>query len=161
MILFNFIRYLIIHIKYSSIISKAFKEEKLLDNLSKLFGVEFKQDWVGRTYAIINPNIINGVYDHVSQIYEYNDLGLDNRVYVEKWIMQRFNIISNFVKTNNLFDILIYDLKKIDEYDNYLFTLYPVTFEDFNKYLKLLPISISIIGIIVFCINYFKINIFI
>lgn len=145
MILFNFIKYFIIHIKYTLILSKIIKEENLLENLSKLLGTTLKKDWIGRIYTVINPNITNGVYDQTTQVFEYGEGGLNNESYIERWIMQRLNIASEFIKINNLFDILTYNIKKLDNYDNYLFVLYPISLVNFKKYLKLLPISLIII----------------
>ena len=89
MILFNFIKYFIIHIKYTLILSKIIKEENLLENLSKLLGTTLKKDWIGRIYTVINPNITNGVYDQTTQVFEYGEGGLNNESYIERWIMQR------------------------------------------------------------------------
>ena len=55
-----FIKNLIDHIKIKRIINTIVKEENLLENLSALFSTEnyivnFKQDWIGRIYAVINP----------------------------------------------------------------------------------------------------------
>ena len=55
-----FIRNLIDYVKIKRIINKVIAEEDLLNNLSKLFStnsyqVRFKQDWIGRIYAVVNP----------------------------------------------------------------------------------------------------------
>ena len=134
MILFNFIKYFIIHIKYTLILSKIIKEENLLENLSKLLGTTLKKDWIGRIYTVINPNITNGVYDQTTQVFEYGEGGLNNESYIERWIMQRLNIASDFIKINNLFDILTYNIKKLDNYDNYLFVLYPISLVNFKQF---------------------------
>jgi hypothetical protein len=42
---------------------------------------------------------------------------------------------------NNLFDLLTYELKKIDEYDNYLFIIKPITFDDCKKWTKIFGIT--------------------
>ena len=51
---------------------------------------------------------------------------------------------------NNLFDLLTYEIKKLDDYDNYLFVIKPITFDDCKKWTKIFVItySILIIGII-------------
>lgn len=155
MIIYNFIKHLILNIKYTKLLSKVYKDEDLLKKLSQLFGSNFKKDWIGRVYTVINPNIMDGKFDNTTQIFEYNQNGLDNNVYVEKWIMNRFNVISQFIQTNNLFDLLNYKITKLDDYDNYLLVLEPITLRDcikYTKYFTILFIILIIIGITILCL---------
>jgi hypothetical protein len=107
-------------------------------------------DWVGRIYTVINPNIIDDKFDINTQIFEYNEEGLSNSVYIERWIMGKFNLVKDFIMANNLFDLLTYEIKKLDDYDNYLFVIKPITFDDCMKWTKIFVItySILIIGLI-------------
>ena len=152
MIIYNFIKYFFLNLKYTKLLNKIYKEENLLMNLSNLFGIRFKKDWVGRVYAVLNPNLIGQKFNPDTQIFEYNENGLDNTTYVEKWIMEKFNIASQFIKTNNLFDLLTYNIKKLDDYDNYLFIMQPITLEDSIKWTK--KFSILILVIIVALIGF-------
>jgi hypothetical protein len=108
-----------------------------VEKFSQLFGTEFRIDWVGRMYTVINPNIINEQFDVNTQIFEYGENGLSNSPYVEKWIMTKFNLVKDFIMANNLFDLLTYELIKIDDYDNYLFVIKPITFDDCKKWTKI------------------------
>jgi hypothetical protein len=116
-----------------------------LENLSNLFGVTFKKDWVGRIYTVINPNIQDGKYNPTTQIFEYGENGLDNTTYVHNWIMERMNVAEKFIQTQNLFDILTYNIKKLDQYDNYLFIIQPITLEDCLEYSKKFGIVLTIL----------------
>jgi hypothetical protein len=136
MIIYNFLKHLIIHIKYLNILKKVYKEEDLVVKLSQLFSTPFKIDWIGRVYAVFNPYVMEEKFNYNTQIYEYNENGLDDTVYVEKWIMEKLNIASQFIKNNDLFDILTYEIKKIDEYGNYLFVMKPITSEDCWTWVK-------------------------
>lgn len=127
---------------------RIYDEENLLYKFSQLFGTEFRIDWVGRIYTVFNPNIINDQFDVNTQIFEYDENGLTNKPYIEKWIMTRFNLIKDFVMANNLFDLLTYEIEKIDEYDNYLFVIKPITFDDCAKWTKIFGITYSSIAII-------------
>ena len=98
-----------------------------------MFGVQFKKDWIGRLYAVINPNISTPLND---QVFEYNERGLDNKTYIEKWIMDRMNVLNEFILSHNLFDVLTYNIKKLDNYDNYLFVIQPITLKDCLKWSK-------------------------
>ena len=67
--------------------------------------------------------------------------------------MQKLNIASNYIKANNLFDLLTYEIKKLDDYDNYLFIIKPITLDDFVKNSKrfgILLVSLFIAGLILF-----------
>jgi hypothetical protein len=86
--------------------------------------------------------------DYNTQIFEYGDNGFTNEPYVEKWIMTRFNLIRDFVMANNLFDLLTYELKKLDDYDNYLFIIKPITFDDCQKWTKWFAIELGVLLVI-------------
>lgn len=159
MLTYLFIKHLILNWKYSKILNQVYKDENLIENLSKMFDVKFRIDWVGRIYAIFNPHIQNGIYDQNKQIYEYTSEGLTDRTYVENYIMTQLNIAKQFIKANNLFDLLTYEVKKIDSNDNYLFIMQPITLEDCLKWSKIYAIYISILLIIAsFSIYLFNIN---
>ena len=136
MIIKDFYKSVKMHRKYSKILKKIYKDENIIENLSALFGVRFKIDKIGRIYAVINPNIAGDKYSATTQIFEYNENGLDNTTYVEKWIMERMNIASRFIRANNLFDLLTYKIERIDEYDNFLFVMQPITLHEAIKNIK-------------------------
>lgn len=137
MVFYSFLKNLILNIKYTKLLRKIYRDEKLIERFSQLFGVEFRIDWVGRIYTVINPNIINNKLDVNTQIFEYGENGLTNEPYIEKWIMTKLNIVKEFIMANNLFDLLTYDLKRLDEYDNYLFVIKPITFDECVKWTKI------------------------
>ena len=145
MIIYNFVKNLILHRKYTKVLNKVYKDENLLNNLSQLFGVQFKMDWIGRIYAIINPNIVNGEFDKTTQIYEYGENGLDNSIYVEQKIMEKLNVAAQFIQANNLFDLLTYRIERVDDYDNYLFVIQPITLEEALNSTKKFSILMSIV----------------
>lgn len=147
MIIYKFIKSFLQHRKYKKILKKVYKQENLLENLSQLYGTEFKMDWIGRIYTVINPNINNGQYDVNDQIFEYNENGFDNNIYVEKQIMKKLAIAQQYIQTNNLFDLLTYEIRKIDDYDNYLFIIQPITLEDYVNSLKKLLILLGVLTI--------------
>jgi hypothetical protein len=154
MITYKFIKYLYTHIKYFRILNDVYKQEKLLENLTALFKVEFKKDWVGRIYAVFNPHIQDGIFNQNNQILEYTNEGLSNSSYVESYIMTQLNIAKQFIKANNLFDLLTYKLIKLDDNDNYLFIIQPITWEDCVSYTKKFMILWGIIGILVLILIY-------
>ena len=148
MVFYSFIKNLWLNIKYTRLLKQIYEDEQLLYKFSELFGTEFRIDWVGRMYAVFNPNIINNELDVNSQIFEYDENGLTNKPYIEKWIMTKLIIIKDFIMANNLFDLLTYEIKRIDDYDNYLFIIKPITFDDCMKWSKIFAITYSILAII-------------
>lgn len=148
MVLYKFITNLLLNTKYTRLIKKVYKDDDIIEKLSKLFGTEFRMDWVGRIYCVLNPNIIEDQLDTNTQIFEYGENGLNNTIYIERYIMTKLNAIQSFVIANNLFDLLTYRIEKLDEYDNYLFVIEPITFYDFKKWTKIFGITYSIIAIL-------------
>jgi hypothetical protein len=149
MIVYKFFKILWVHLKYSKILKKVYKDENLIQNLSNLFGVNFRIDWIGRIYAVINPTISNGEYDSNTIIYEYDENGLRSDAFVEHRIIDKMKIASNFIKAKNLFDLLTYKIKKIDNYDNYLFIIQPITLEELIKRTKYFSGLIAMVLLIV------------
>jgi hypothetical protein len=143
------------HIKYCKILDDVYKNENLLGNLSALFKVNFKKDWIGRVYAVFNPHIQEGVFNPNNQIYEYTENGLVNDAYVESYILNQLNIARQFIRANNLVDLLTYKLKKLDENDNYLFIMQLITWEVCKKYTNRFLILLGVIGIFGGCLIYF------
>lgn len=155
MLTYFFIKYLLMHIKYCKILNKVYEDESILKNLSAMFKVDFKKDWVGRVYAVFNPHVQDGVFNPNNQIFEYTEQGLVNDAYVESYILNQLNIARQFIRANNLFDLLTYKLKKLDENDNYLFIMQPITWEDCKKYSIWFLILLGVIGILCGCLIYF------
>lgn len=145
MIIYRFFKYLFLNIKYTKILNKVYYNENIIENLSNLFRSRFKKDWIGRLYTVINPNLLGDDFDINTIIYEYDENGLNNKSFVERWIMTKLNIAQSFIQTNNLFDLLTYKIEKLDDYDNYLFIIEPITLQDCLKYAKYFSILLSIL----------------
>lgn len=132
--------------KLRRLIRKIDENESLLGNLSQLYGVQFKEDWIGRWYTVLNPLVrkmetVDGIP------FEYTADGTTNRSYIEKWCMDRMFAASNFIKNRELLDIMTYRLDRLDENENYLFVLQPILFDDLKTTFK--RFSILSIGILV------------
>ena len=143
------------NIKYCKILNNVYKNENLLENLSALFKVQFRKDWIGRVYAVFNPHIQDGIFNPNNQIFEYTEQGLVNDAYVEAYILNQLKIAKQFIRANNLFDLLTYRLKKLDDNDNYLFIMEPITWSDCKRYTKRFIIVYSILLIFMGFLIYF------
>lgn len=130
-------------LKYNRYLKKALKRESLVDKLKFLFGGrEFKTDWISRIWTVINPNIDNINTGGNTLIYG------EEEVIIEKWLMDNLNIMSKFITTNNLFDIMTYKIKKLDNDDNYLIIFQNIYYDDFKKSIKWILGILGILGII-------------
>lgn len=142
--LFKTLKQFIQHRKYSKIINKVCDEEQIIAKLSTAVGSQFKVDWVGRLYTVINPNIKDGKYNP-EQVYEFDfDGDPNNTQWVEKWIMERFNLISNFIRTENLFEVFTYEIRPLEDY-NYLVILQPITLQPLLKSAKYALLELCVI----------------
>lgn len=124
--LYRFIRGYIQNRKYQKILNKVYEDDQVIAKLSFALGSQFRCDWIGRLYTVVNPAIKDGKYDH-TQVYEYAQEGYDTTEHVQQWITERLAAIQTVIQTNNLFDILTFNIKKLDNEGNYLFVVYPVT----------------------------------
>lgn len=156
MIIYRFIKYLLMALRYNRILKQVDKLENVWSNLGKMLNTEFKTDWIGRKYAVVNPTITNNEYDSNSQIFEYGLDGLSDLPGVENWLMKRLTIAQQFIQTKNLFDILTYKIKRIDNYNNYLIVFQALPLDDTIRYTKhflLLLLTIAIgLGVLFICI---------
>ena len=135
MVLYNFIKYLYLSIKYHNILNRVYNQENILTGLSQLLEVEMRKDWVGRLYGVFNPYIKNGEFDPNMMVYELGE-DIPTEMAIEKYIMQRLSIASDFIKAKNLFELLTFDIKKIDNNGNYLFVMIPLPYKSLTRWLK-------------------------
>lgn len=125
------------YLKVKKIIKEIIVEEDLLNNLSKLFSTEnytvnFKQDWIGRIYAVINPV----VQSPQNRIFEYDEKGVNLKSFIDKWVIEHMIAADNFVKNHQLFDILSYEFQPLDEDYNFLFTMTPISWFELKHSFK-------------------------
>lgn len=134
-----FIKNLIQFIKYKKTLQAIYWNERILVNFSRLFKSEFKQDWIGRIYTVINPRSehFDPIEGSSTQIFEMLPDGtFDDTMFIEKYIMDKMNIASMMMKSNNLFELATYRISKLDDQDNWLFVIEPLPWQDLKKSAK-------------------------
>ena len=92
--------------------------------------------WKKLKIHLNHPLVNGGEYDQNTIIYEYGEAGMNTNAFVERIIMQKLQIADNFIKANNLFDLLTYRIEEIDDNGNYLFIMQPITSTDLKDYAK-------------------------
>lgn len=137
------------HLRYNHILKNTYKEDDIIKKLTLALEAPIHIDWIGRLYTVLNPLIKKGKYEP-SQIVEYDFNGNpDDTQWMTQWIMTRLNIIKRFIMTENLFELLTYKIKKIDQYYNYLLIIQPITLLNVCKRLKQAGIEISVIIVLI------------
>lgn len=119
------------YIKIQKLLNKIYDGEKIEKNLSKIFGVECKRDWVGRLYMVVNPILQDIETGGNTLIYDR-----DEKVVIEGWVIKNLELIRQFVVNNAMFDLLSYDIKRIDDDENYLIVFKNIYFDDMKRLVK-------------------------
>ena len=145
MIIYNFIKYLIQYLRCKKILEDIYVNENIIYNLSELYKVNFKKDWAGRLYAIINPLVD---IDPNDRIFENTDEGYSLHAFVEKWALERLSLASNFIMDKTLFELATYHMEQVDDDYNFLFTIEPIAWFDFIKWFKRFLILLGVLLII-------------
>lgn len=125
--------------KDKNLISDTLYSDALKIVLKKYLKADFKKDWIGRLYGVINPNLDeNGQYDFNSVIIEIDGDNSNNNEYVRNWIYKQFKLIETLFKLDKLYTYIGIDLKHVGpvELDNYLVVIDIVSRKDFIDSLK-------------------------
>lgn len=146
MFIYKFISRLIQNKKYNKLLNEAYERENLIAAMSSILGTQLKRDWIGRLYCVVNPAIRDGKFDQ-AQAFEYTESGIDTTEHAKEWIISKLALLQDFITTNNLFDVLGYNIKQLDKNGNYLFVLYPITLPATMKAAKWALGEISIVAI--------------
>ena len=119
------------YFKIKKLLLKIYDGEKIEKNLSKIFGVECKRDWVARLYMVVNP-ILQNIEDGGNTLI----FDRDDNVLIEGWVMKNLELIRNFDVNNSMFDLLTYSIEKIDDDNNYLIVFKNIYFDDMVRIVK-------------------------
>ena len=143
------------YIKDKRLISDTFYGPAFKLVLKQYLKSDFKKDWIGRLYSVINPNITNGEYDFNNIIIEIDGDNTNNNEYVRNWVYKQMRLISNLFKIEKLYDYIDISFEHVgpEEYDNYLIIFDIVSRKIFAKSLKRFigrVFILAILAIIVF-----------
>lgn len=149
------------YIKDYNLVEETFHSKEFMFVLRKYLNVPFKKDWIGRLYAVINPNInIDGNLDFNNAIIEIDGDNSNNNDQVRNWIFRQMHMIGDLFKLNNMYDYISVDIKHVGpkDADNYL-VVFDITsrqdmsaaFKAFMKHFFVYAI-LTLIGIVTFTI---------
>lgn len=113
------------YIKDKSVIGDTFYSSSFKYILKQYLNVEFRKDWLGRLYGVINPNIdINGNINFNNSIIEIDDENTNNNKYVTYWVYKQMNLVRTVFKLENspFFDYIGAEFRHVGpiNQDNYL-----------------------------------------
>lgn len=122
-ILYNFFR-------YQKVINRVVCTPEFIQALSSSFGVSFQKDRIGRLYTVINPYVQKIDINSSDIVYDRD------KPVIDKWIMDKFILIDMVIKNHDLFDILTYDIVRVDDDMNYLLTISNALLKDALRIIK-------------------------
>lgn len=135
------------YFKYKRIFRDVLNNTQFIEALSMSFGVEFNRDKLDRLYTVINPYIQNMGNPGNSIIYDGDDKPI-----VDKWVVDNFLIIDKVIKNHDIFDIISYNIEKIDDDMNFLLVIQNALLPTATKCLKRLGIIAGVLILIVLVI---------
>lgn len=149
----------IIHfLKYQHYIKGIIKNEDIINKLSQQFGARFETDHIGRIWTVLNPHIQNmKPSDGTSSlIYQFNEDGsMTNDSAIEKWVMDQLNVANLFIQEHELWELLTYKLKRLDNDKNYLLVIQNIFTDGMLKEVKRYFVGLgvlAVLGIVAMCI---------
>ena len=134
--LYYFIVVLIQYIKDYRTVGKFFYSEGFHKILEKYLNKAFKCDWIGRLYAVINPNIdIDNKLNLTNTIIEFDDDRTNNEVFVNNWIFKQLNLVADVFTLHNVYSYITLKINKVGpkEHDNFLVVFDLASREELHK----------------------------
>ena len=146
------------YIKDYDIISESLYSDAFHIVLKKYLNKDFKKDWIGRLYAVINPNIdINGNLNFNNTIIELDDNRTNNEMYVHNWIYKQLRLIADIFKIENMYSYISLAIEHVGpkNADNYLIIFDITSRIELFKHIKKFVIQLLSYTIIALCIYFF------
>ena len=131
--------------------------------LRQYLKTDFKKDWIGRLYGVINPNInIQGNLDVNNIVIEIDGDNTNNNEYVKIWVYKQMQLIATLFKIEKLYDYIDIDFSHVgpENMDNYLVVFDIVSRKVFAESLKRFFKRLFILGIL-FVIGFVSFKFFI
>lgn len=135
--------------------------------LYRYLNVHFKKDWIGRLYAVINPNIdINGKLNFNNVIIELDDQNTNNNKFVSQWVYKQMSMVQAIIeshyniKMEAFFEMIGVKFAHVgpSNQDNYLIIFDIISRKQLSNWFKkfilhlLIYISLIYISMVIFCL---------
>lgn len=135
------------HRKVRKIFNTAIREENLILGLSTILCTQMYQDWIGRIYGVINPEVENGEF----RPGRIRDPEGSLTQWVDRYVVGQINLLRDYIREVNLFDLVTYRIKTLKG-NNFLVMLEPVTWVVIPSLMKKFLVEVTFEGIILYII---------
>lgn len=153
MIIYNFIKYLILYIKQRRILNKIYTTEDIITNFTSIFSFRdtvfrVRKDWRNGLYVLLNPLAIPKEY----LIFDADET---LKTFIDKFIYDRMVAAETMIVNKQLFELLEpFEIRKYDDNWNYLAVSVPTAWKPFWKWtrLMLIPLTVIIVAVILLAV---------
>ena len=118
------------HRKVRKIFNTAIREENLILGLSTILCTQMYQDWIGRIYGVINPEVENGEF----RPGRIQDPEGNLTQWVDRYVVGQVNLLRDYIR------------------NNFLVMLEPVTWVVIPSLMKKFLVEVTFEGIILYII---------
>lgn len=124
--------------------------------LKRYLNADFRSDWLGREYGVVNPSLdTEGKFNFSNQIFEIDGKETNSNEFVKVWLYKQMSLVSDVYQLEHtgFFDLICADIKHVGpkEHDNYLIIFDIVSRKEmalaFKSFIKRLLLLIILIGI--------------
>ena len=135
-----------------AIVKPILYTNKFKELLYKYLKIEFRTDWLGRIYGVINPIVVNGKLDISSAIIELDDQKTNNEDQVKHFLYKQLSIIAQLFQMENLYTYLTCDIDHVGpiNHDNFLVVFDMQARQEYTKNLKYFLLHFFLY-IVIFC----------
>lgn len=140
---YDFVKSYIGYRKTRNAIKDVFYGDDFKNVVHRYLNVELDEDWLGRLYGVINPNVdIKGNFNVNNVVIEIDGNNTNTDEYVKNWIYKQLNLMGQLFKMKSLYSNINLEIEHIEpvEYDNYLIVFdiadRPIMANSFKKLCK-------------------------
>ena len=156
---YDFIKSYIGYRKTRNAIKDVFYGEDFQMVIKRYLNVDLDEDWLGRLYGVINPNVdIKGNLNVNNVIIEIDGNNTNTDEYVKTWIYKQLSMMGQLFNMRNLYTNINMEIEHVGpiDQDNYLIVFdivdRGIMASAFKKFMKTLTtyavIGVSILGIL-------------
>ena len=142
-------------------VAEFFYSDELKKLLYNYLHTDFKKDWIGRLYGVVNPSIDEkGNFNVNNMIIELDHNETNNEEHVKVWTYRQLNLVGDLFKIHDLYHYISLDFEHVGPkgYDNYLLIFDLISRQEMTKSIKVFLKHLICLGIIVLTAWYIIVN---
>lgn len=139
--LFSTLYWLKTYINDYNYVSDSLYSDAFFTILRRYLNTEFRSDWIGRIYGVINPHInIDKSFNFSNTIIEIDGDNTNSKAYVENWIYRQMSLVKSVfnLDSSGFFDFIYVNVKHVgpSNHDNFLVVFDIASRKEFATYFK-------------------------